>query len=681
MSTAINLLLADAHAKLDGGFSVLPAGTDKQPAAPTWKRYQAERPTTEEINGWFAKSPWGLGIVCGEVSGRLTVIDLDAKNDPTGTLNARVEAAIRGAMPGVYERLTIESTPSGGRHLYFCAPEAHGNLKLALPAQGTKAIIETRGEGGFIVAAPTPGYVLLQGTFDGTPVLSTDEHESLLDLMRSLDERPRKEAPTPVAREHGHRHGLSPFDDFNARGNPLEILHRHGWAEVGSAQADGTIKLRRPGKCTGISATWNHAGRRTLCVFSSSTQFETAPTTYSAAGVYAMLEHGGDFNAAARELLRLGFGERTAEPRETAASVAADEAPTQPTARALLDIRVDAQARHESNLLGNGFLRRGGGLLFVGPTGVGKSTTIIQGAMKWALGQDMFGISAAKPLTFLYVQAENDDEDLEEISQGVIKGLALAPADVDIIRRRFFVVTTHERGGFLFSAIKMTVETLKPDVLIIDPVLAYLAGEMNAQADVTTFLRAQLHPFLRKHGMGAILVHHTPKPNRQQKGTAPAKGSDLAYAGAGSSEFANWARAVMTLQPLGKDAFDLVIGKRWKRAGLKGAGGFLTDTVRIAHASEPGAIYWKLADKPEDGDENRLDLKKVSDLFRVFNKARKSADGTVALKLLAERLGNTERTVRRWFLGSNDRIELNGEALRRLPDGRIEIVDSDEAAA
>jgi hypothetical protein len=101
----------------------------------------------------------------------------------------------------------------------------------------------------------------------------------------------------------------SVLDDFNARADPLPLLCSRGW-EVGPEQPDGSRMLRRPGKTdSGWSATWNHAGRRTLCVFSSNAPpFETSPTTYSPSAVYAHLECNGDFKRAAAELRSNGYG-------------------------------------------------------------------------------------------------------------------------------------------------------------------------------------------------------------------------------------------------------------------------------------------------------------------------------------------------------------------------------------
>ena len=86
-------------------------------------------------------------------------------------------------------------------------------------------------------------------------------------------------------------------------------LTSHGWTNVYTR--DGTTYWRRPGKDIGISATTNFGGADLLYVFSSSTQFE-AEKSYTRFGAYAVLNHGGDFHAAARALAQQGYGQKAA---------------------------------------------------------------------------------------------------------------------------------------------------------------------------------------------------------------------------------------------------------------------------------------------------------------------------------------------------------------------------------
>ncbi len=98
--------------------------------------------------------------------------------------------------------------------------------------------------------------------------------------------------------------GQRPGDLFNQRASWEDILVPHGWQFVCSVGTEG--RWRRPDKHDpGISATTNHNGHDLLYVFSTSTIFE-AERGYSKFQAYTLLNHRGDFSAAARELAKQG---------------------------------------------------------------------------------------------------------------------------------------------------------------------------------------------------------------------------------------------------------------------------------------------------------------------------------------------------------------------------------------
>jgi hypothetical protein len=97
----------------------------------------------------------------------------------------------------------------------------------------------------------------------------------------------------------------SPFADFNARGNVIELLERHGWQVI--RRTSLRTYLRRPGNTThDTSGDYNHQ-LGLFGVFSTSTEFETGKG-YKPYAVYAILECGGDFRKAAKKLLHDGYG-------------------------------------------------------------------------------------------------------------------------------------------------------------------------------------------------------------------------------------------------------------------------------------------------------------------------------------------------------------------------------------
>jgi hypothetical protein len=259
-------------------------------------------------------------------------------------------------------------------------------------------------------------------------------------------------------------------------------------------------------------------------------------------------------------------------------------------------------------LLKHRFLCRGGGLLLVGPTGIGKSSLAMQAMILWAIGREMFGIKPAKPLKSLLIQAENDEGDLAEMRDGVIAGLELGQEERRMAMENVIVAREDERTGpgFFIEVVRPLLETHRPDLLWIDPALAYLGGEAGSQRDVGSFLRNMLNPLVREFQCGAVVVHHTNKP-AVGKEKPEWSGGEYAYLGGGSAEWANWSRAVLALRSLGSHSvFELRAGKRGSRLGWREPDGETVAYAKvIAHANRPNVICWRDAEPDEVPEQSK----------------------------------------------------------------------------
>lgn len=268
--------------------------------------------------------------------------------------------------------------------------------------------------------------------------------------------------------------------------------------------------------------------------------------------------------------------------------------PEPPESKALADLK-----RRETNdpteLLRTGYLCQGGGLLLCGPTGIGKSSFGLQAMILWGLGRACFGIAPVKPLKSLLIQAENDDGDLAEMRDGVIAGLELPQTQTQTALASITVSCEDTRTGAAFASLTLAplLEKHRPDLVWIDPALAYLGGEANAQRDVGRFLRNLINPLLHRFACGGIIITHTNKPPTGREKPNWTAG-DFAYSGTGSAEWGNWARAVLALRSIGShDVFELRAGKRGGRLGWRDASGQPAYVKYVAHAKAPGVICWQ----------------------------------------------------------------------------------------
>ena len=319
----------EASRYLRAGLSVLPAwrrGIEKSVALKLWGAYQDRLPTQLEVDAWFANGHTALCLVGGAISGNLEAIDFDAGGEMFGAWHTLVHETA----PDLLDRVVIESTPSGGKHVvYRCQSPVCGSFKIAqrkviVPSADPVAIlgktlvprkdadgnwfvivllIETRGEGGVFLCAPSDGYSLIQGDFTNLPVLTTEERDVLLEAAWTLNEHfpepvvcsKRSSIPTAPGE-------LRPGDDFNQRGDIPALLLKHGWTLARDAENQ---YWRRPGKSVGWSATLK--GRVFYNFSKQANPFED-DKAYSPFTVYALLEHNGDYAAAAGALRAQGYG-------------------------------------------------------------------------------------------------------------------------------------------------------------------------------------------------------------------------------------------------------------------------------------------------------------------------------------------------------------------------------------
>lgn len=316
---------------LKAGLAVLPASkAGKRPVGVKWSAYINNPPSDIEVDFWFNDQHDAICIVTGKVSNNLECIDFDNKAELYGAWKDKVDQ-------NILNQCVIERSQSGGIHVYYrCETPIEGNLKLAYGTRnGTeKTLIETRGQGGIIICAPTEGYEPIQGTLTALPVISAEARNRLLAAARELNERSDATKPETDSADPARSCPKAGFDkrpgtDFNQRGDIRPYLLAHRWQQCGTASNDNEL-WTRPGKDPkdGNSATLKN---NRFQVFSTNVK-DLKPGNYSIFEVYTRLEHGGDYTAAAKKLFSMGFGKpsSTAAGTSTTARRHSDDNATEP---------------------------------------------------------------------------------------------------------------------------------------------------------------------------------------------------------------------------------------------------------------------------------------------------------------------------------------------------------------
>lgn len=525
--------LALARQLVGAGIVPLPVSSDgsKRPDVRTWTEYQHREPTDTELLAWFGMTyeVAGIGLVCGDVSGGLVLCEIE------GRMIERYDQIVqRCQAAGVGDILTRidsyrERSPSGGLHwLYRIAGDrTPGNTKLARNASG-EVTIETRGEGGFVVVAPSTGrahplgqpWQLVHGDLTQLAVITAEDNEALWDVLRSFDETPAPSRPAaqPRPRESSHS-DLRPGDDYAYRTTWQEILEPHGWVFL--FEHGDEAYWRRPGKTAGISATTNYAGSDSLKVFSSSAYPFEADTAYSKFGAYAILNHNGDQSAAASELRHDGYGsayEPTPSPWPIDDWTTDDElnAPEEGAipARAAalrasrLGLREVIDSPPSQHLIADVLTMDSLAVLYGQPAG-GKTFAMIDAALCIATGTEWHG-HAVQAGPVMYLAGEGKGGYGRRFAawcqaqgyQGDAPDFYLYNYAVPLLEKEW----TAEADGVVWN-----VNEIRPVLVVIDTLSRSMAGgDENEAKDMTAVIKAA-DRIRAVNGCTVVVVHHTPK--------------------------------------------------------------------------------------------------------------------------------------------------------------------------
>lgn len=322
-----NDLMQAALASVRAGVSIIPIDHNtKRPAMhllpkgedgkATWKPYQQRIADEATVRRWFVAGAQAFAVVTGNVSGGLLVLDFDASGfverwaDTVGELTSG---------------LPVQQTGGGGYQVLFRCPNPGGNNKLAWKLDETEQTgrtiaIETRGEGGYAVVAPSmhPSgnqYKWLgELTAADVPGVTQAHAEQLLAAARALDEAPmtvqereRVEAKARAVHQrrqqalNGH---ASVIQAFNAAHSIECLLQRHGYTH-----GHGGRYVRPGGKSESVSVKDGRSYH-----WSSNDPLNDG-NAHDSFDVFTRFEHGDDVSAAVKAAAEpLGMKRTSAEP-------------------------------------------------------------------------------------------------------------------------------------------------------------------------------------------------------------------------------------------------------------------------------------------------------------------------------------------------------------------------------
>jgi hypothetical protein len=280
----------------DEGFGCIPVTTQKAPALPPDSNHlYSFIPITEAFNSY------GLAICCGSVSGGFEAVDFDKHNgqDIEPIFDAFMSSDIIGHLINA-GKVSIYKTRSGGYHCYMRSLHYRPSEALARWKNDGSVMIETRGQGSYIIVNPTPGYTHVSGVeYIKLIEIEKDERDAVITLCRSFTQT----EVHAIKKSQSVKKWGEGWNDTTAWGkfNKEEaqtakgLLTQAGWTMTGLRKHDGVELWRRPGKDKGISATFGMYENLFYCFTGSASPFEMNKS-YSPTDILMLTKFGGNWN-------------------------------------------------------------------------------------------------------------------------------------------------------------------------------------------------------------------------------------------------------------------------------------------------------------------------------------------------------------------------------------------------
>jgi hypothetical protein len=226
------------------GLSVVPLMGKK--ATVDWIKCQREPALPEKIHFWhrsgFLKN---VGVVCGDVSHNLVVMDLDGE--------AAVEA-FEGMFPELLSTFTVFTGSGKGKHYYYRVQRLPRTKRLLYANHNA---IEMRANGCYVVTAPSihPDTGNVYRVPSPLPIMTLGNLDPVVGWMLQLERHkqnpkpaPRPAAPTGEARNPRYAEAALEYECRDVRraaeGRRNEQLNRAAY-NLGQIVADGHLPLSR----------------------------------------------------------------------------------------------------------------------------------------------------------------------------------------------------------------------------------------------------------------------------------------------------------------------------------------------------------------------------------------------------------------------------------------------------
>jgi predicted DNA binding protein len=295
----MNVTLGRAINLLNSGFSVMPISEGKKPLI-LWKEYQTKKIEKAELEKLESKTK-GYGIITGFYG--VECIDVDLKVFPSVQEGKKFwtefVSFISDHIDDFSRKFVIYKTINSGYHIIYRCEKVEGNRKLATLKGHSQALIETRGNGGYIYIYDNQ---ISDLSYEQITEITIEERDTLISLCKYFH---YEEAIVETKPKEADFSGLTPWDDYNHRNRVIDLVQ--GEFSAIKHLSDRIVLRKVDSKDALHGFIYKDTG---LCFLFTTATIYPHETPLSPFAIYAWKYFGGNFSEAAKELYKEGYGER-----------------------------------------------------------------------------------------------------------------------------------------------------------------------------------------------------------------------------------------------------------------------------------------------------------------------------------------------------------------------------------
>lgn len=487
----------------DYGFSIFPLTSGQKTPIGSWKQYQTDKPSDDELAEWLTSGKnHNVGIATGAVSG-IVVLDLDSPDAES--------FAKRQGLPD-----TPEVKTPRGRHLYY----RHPGFDIRNTAGKLADKIDFRGDGGYVVG---PGSYFIPNTtqaFEGKVEGAYEWVEGRTPADMAFADLPGWAIPAPEP--------FAPSAPLNNDPRPIPTSRAEAYGLRGLADECEAIRSAPNGQrnhqlnASAFAVSQLVAGGLVEPV-TARQEVETAALMAGLSNSEIKLTIDSAWKAGAKSPRLMPDDSDTVK-----------QSPTVPAAPAAslewFSATVASQATvKEREWLIDGWLPVGATTLLTGDGGTGKTLIAQQMATAIATGQPLWGNDTTQaPVLGFY--CEDDRDELNRRQRSINGSMGLVPNDVvaSHMASEFgmsaLLGSIDKQGAFqtndLFASIRAKALDAGARLVVIDNINMVFGDDINAAGPVSRFMSALNRLALEINGAVLMLGHVAKAEGSRSAGTA-----------------------------------------------------------------------------------------------------------------------------------------------------------------